>query len=251
MTGASTLSATNCSIYVASTANDAVEIYGTSSISANRVIINGTYVDPAGTSISPAPVTGTVTDPLANLPAPTFSGCNYTDAWYYNGATATLNPGVYCGGITASDATLTLNPGTYILNGDGLIVENSGSITGSGVFFYNTGVNGQIAGPVTITGSGAVNLSAPTSGTYEGILFFQDRSVTYTTANSVSNAGGGTMTGTFYFPTTAFTFAGSSAVSIYDAFVVNTLTITGASYLKQDTTGTYTGLTQSSAALIQ
>ena len=48
-----------------------------------------------------------------------------------------------------------------------------------GVMFYNTGVSGYTAAPITITGSASVvNMSAPTSGTYQGIAFFQDRSVT-------------------------------------------------------------------------
>jgi hypothetical protein len=73
--------------------------------------------------------------------------------------------------------------------------------------FYNTATSGHTAGPITITVSGAVTLSAPTSGTYQGLAFFQDRSITYSSANSISDAGTGNITGTFYFPTAACGYA--------------------------------------------
>jgi hypothetical protein len=61
------------------------------------------------------------------------------------------------------------------------------------------------------SGRGAINLTAPDSGTYEGLLFFQDRTVTYSTANVFNGNASSNTSGAFYFPTTSLTYSGSIA----------------------------------------
>ncbi len=107
--------------------------------------------------------------------------------------TITLSPGVYQGGISITGAAnVTFNPGMYILAGGGFTVSNSAAvIKGTGVTFYNTtGPSGTGFEPFAISGATSSSLSAPTTGTYKGILFFTDRSITagtagYTTFRSV------------------------------------------------------------------
>ena len=251
LSGSSSLTTTGCGVFVNSSASQALYITGASSVTAPKVVVNGTTYLQGSSTVTPTPIKATVTDPLSSLPGPTFSGCNQTNYSISNGNSATLSAGVYCGGISVQDAHVTLNSGVYILNGGGLNVGNTGTLTGSGVMFYNTATSGHTAGPITITGSGAVTLSAPTSGTYQGIAFFQDRSITYSSANSISNAGTGNITGTFYFPTTEFDFTGSTAAAVYAAFIADTIVISGASSLKSDTTGAYTGLAKASVSVIK
>jgi hypothetical protein len=58
-------------------------------------------------------------------------------------------------------------------------VTGNASISGTGVMIYNAGSNypgnGGTFGGITLSGNGTFNLSAPTSGTYAGILIFQSR----------------------------------------------------------------------------
>jgi hypothetical protein len=106
------------------------------------------------TLVSPAPVTHVApeNDPLAYLPAPSVGGCDHTNYKLPLIGAATLNPGVYCGGITGpilgvSAAIITLNPGVYIMRGGGLsitgaaIIQNlkTGGDGSGGVMFYLTG----------------------------------------------------------------------------------------------------------------
>ena len=52
----------------------------------------------------------------------------------------TLDPGVYCGGITiGSNASVTLNPGTYIIKDGPLAVDMGAELTGVNTSFYLTG----------------------------------------------------------------------------------------------------------------
>ncbi len=183
------------------------------------------------TLVSPKPVTGTppVPDPFARLQAPAFA-VGHCDHINYQVPLVSvgrppINPGVYCGGITsplASVGTLTLNPGTYILNGGGLqftgaaILKNAktGGDGHGGVTFYITGNSTYPYEGLNLTGAAINSLNAPTSGPYEGILFFQDRSISSGTASAHPNTIIGVTLaryeGVLYFPTTKLIYAGAN-----------------------------------------
>lgn len=254
VTGSSSITTSGCGVFVDSSSSTALVVTGSSHLTSSTIQVHGGVSITGSSTASPAPTTGagTVTDPLASLPAPGYSGCDHTNYTIGNGNTGSISPGVYCGGITVGGAaTLTLGAGIYILNGGGLTVGNSGTMNATNVMFYNTGSAGHTIAPISITGSGIVNMSAPGSGVYKGIAFFQDRTLTYPTHNSIANSGSGNITGTYYFPTTGFDFTGSTASAVYAAFVASTVSVTGSSTLKNDPTGTYTGLTRTLSTLIQ
>ncbi len=260
VTGSSSISTAGCGIYDNSTnASTAIDVTGSSTVSATGggiiQMMAGAGETVTGTStVSPAPtrVGSGVADPFASLPAPTVSTTcyqtNYNSPSY---GTTTISPGVYCGGITVGgSATVNLNPGMYILNGGGFNNGGSGTVNGTGVTFFLTGQNGYTAAGMTLSGASQTNLSAPTSGTYQGVLFYQDRSVTYAAGNNQGGSAGLNATGTFYFPTTSLTLSGAVSESKI-ALIVSTLTINGSSAFQEDSSGTYTGLVAKTPALIQ
>ena len=119
--------------------------------------------------------------------------------------------------------------------GGGFNVSGSASLSGSGVTFFLTKGLGYNYGPLSVSGSVQLTLSAPTaiSSPYYGILFFQDRTVpTGSPASSISGSSNFKIDGTFYFPTTALSFSGSSSAGNYLLLVADTLSITGSSLLK-------------------
>ena len=105
--------------------------------------------------------------------------------------------GIYSGITLSGNATLTLNAGIYIIEGGGLSVSGNASVTGSGVMIFNagsaynatTGNYGGTYGSITLSGNGTYSLSAPTTGTYAGILIFQDR----TNAAALTLSGNSTL----------------------------------------------------------
>jgi Flp pilus assembly protein TadG len=245
-----------CGIYVNSNnASNAFYAGGGSVVNATRILVNGTGISIANNaSISPSPTTnaGSVTDPLINVPAPTVPGtCDHSNWSVNSGATITISPGTYCGGITVSGgATVHLQSGTYILNGGGLNVNSASFVDGTDVMFFNTGQNGRSASPIGINGSSYVNVAAPTSGVYQGILFFQDRTVNYGSANVFNGSNTSKFQGSLYFPTTDLTFTGTTAGS-YTALVARTITMNGNSVLQNDITGLFTGINPRITALLQ
>lgn len=178
---------------------------GTGSINAPCTNIVGTPGSPA--LINPAAVTGVapVPDPLAKLPYPVgFPNTPYTGV--YPGDTNTvINPGVYTEWALGGLGNLYLNPGTYVIAGPpGVSVSSSGGIKncpagpcppgvspgGVTIFFtcapqYNA-VTSPAAGPIcpcpstvganlNISSNGGLQVTAPTSGTYQGVAIFFDR----------------------------------------------------------------------------
>lgn len=143
--------------------------------------------------------------------------------------TVTLQPGLYLGGINITgNANITFESGTYILAGGGMSVTGNSTLKGSGVTFYNT--SGAVAyAPIDLTGNETANLSAPTSGSLEGMLFFQDRSIAYSSSNGSTIEGNSSSTfdGAVYFPDTALSYVGNSSSSGYTFLVADTITIVG------------------------
>jgi len=224
-----------CGIVVNSSAASALNA-GAGAVFATSVAITGTYSgscstsDPSGcrTAVPPLP------DPLAQLADPQFSGCDFGEPTpvKVSGGVVSLNPGVYCNGISiTSGASVTFQPGVYILNGGGLSVNGNSTIQGTGVTFYNTARGKYAYAAVNLTGGTLGFLYAPTSGPTEGILFFQDRTITPKSSQSTNVIAGSSnlnFNGTFYFPTTNLTFSGGGQVATnYTIMVAKTVVVGG------------------------
>jgi hypothetical protein len=245
--GSGNINTTQINAYGNFTDNGSGNIHATGSI-----LYHGTYSKNGSGNISPAPTTGAtpVTDPFSSLTAPNVGSCDHTNFSYSGSSNTSISPGVYCGGITiSSSGNVTFGTGTYILVGGGFRYSGSGNLSGSNLMFYNTGDATHTIAPVKMTGSGNMNFSAPSSGDYQGMLFFQDRTQTYAGANQFTGSGN-VSSGTFYFPTTEIDYSGSGN-SVYQALVGNVVKFTGSGNLTNDTTGQYTGFVKRSLALIQ
>ena len=102
-------------------------------------------------------------------------------------------------------------PGIYILQGGGLTITQTSTLTGSGVMFYNA--PGDYSGEINLSGKSNVTLSAMTSGPYQGIVFFQNRS----SSDPVEIGSGDamvTLTGVVYAPDAPVAMYGSGTTTI-------------------------------------
>ncbi len=234
----------SCGVVINSTNSKAMVSSGSACITAGSIEITGSYNNSSSCALTPTPDTGVTAspDPLASVVAPTVGPCTFTGkVTATNGQT--LSQGTYCGGIVVPGGiTVHFNAGTYNLVGGGLTVSGGSSIIGNGgLTFYNTYNATYSYSPIVISGGSSTNLSAPTSGALEGILFFQDRSISNTTSNTISGGSGAIFNGALYFPSTPLTYSGGSSTpsSPYTIIVAYDLTISGSSALGND----YSGLT--------
>ena len=131
-------------------------------------------------------------DPLAGVTAPTPSASPLGAVHDTGGPMLFLSPGTYKGGISVSGkGSVFLKPGVYYLQGGGFSVSGQGSVSGDGVTIYNASATESDG--FSFTGQATVNLSGPTGGTYQSIVFFQDRTSSDTfqvTGNAVLNLSG-------------------------------------------------------------
>lgn len=251
--GSTEISTAGCEVYVNSRDPSAMVVGGSAALNAGSIAVSGNYEVNGSPQISPTPVTGVppMPDPFANLPAPPVGPCNHTGLKVKD-SPATLHPGVYCKGIEISQQSqVTFTPGVYILNGGGLQVSGGATLTGAGVTFYNTS-QGFSFGPVSISGGTNLTLSAPDSGTYKGILFYQDRTLANTAENDFTGGSGMNLQGTIYLPNGTMKFAGGSTTEgPFTALVARRITFTGNSRFKPDPTGERTGMARRIASLIE
>jgi Flp pilus assembly protein TadG len=172
------------------------------------------------TSVPPQIDCPPVPDPLASRAAPTFNGCDYTNYKISSGA-VTLQPGVYCGGLTiVSTAVATFSPGTYVIKDGPFTVNNNASVKGTNVGFYFTGA----AATVDFNGTSKIDLSGAETGDLAGLLFFGDRAQPSGTTHKVNAANVINLTGTIYFPTGDLQIQHNSTMlggSAYTAIIVN------------------------------
>lgn len=220
ITGNATISLPNCGILDNSSSNNAMDLTGNVSVTAQSIGIVGNASDTGNITVSPTPVTGInpVGNPLASLPSPTVppsctGSFSETGNW-----TGTISSGCYTSFNATGNVNVTLNPGVYIIDGTFGGFTGNVTVTGTGVTFY-------LLGSSNLTGNVAMNLSAPTSGTYNGILFYQPSS--NTNAFSLTGNAGSTLKGIVYAPSANVTFTGNSGSNVYTDFVVGSLTLTG------------------------
>jgi len=127
----------------------------------------------------------------------------------------TLTPGTYCGGISLSgNYAVSFSPGMYVLYGGGIsFTGNIAPILGNGVTFYNSGNTTSFPyKSLNLAGNVALNLSAPTTGTYAGMLIMQDP-MNSQPATLVGNTGT-TLAGNLYFPKNIVTLNGNTGTDI-------------------------------------
>jgi hypothetical protein len=206
----------------------------------------GHYVQPA----SP------ILDPYASIPAPAVPAAAPAKKALANGvkgcpaspkkSCSLYSPGLYPSGITVKNETAVFKPGLYYMasggfgnaaNGDMVMATgvSADAATGSGMVIYNTGTGTFAAG----ANASATLIGSDNTSTYQGILFFEDR----TAAAQTHNLGGGgaiTLTGTIYLTNSlsimkanatqyqSLSMGGNSSIQINGSIVVGALSMHGA-----------------------
>jgi hypothetical protein len=215
-----------------------------STVSADTFGVSGSLTDESGsvtcTKPGPCPTYGipAASDPLSQLTPPCTSCSGGTTVnvrgagipacgpgCTFNNGTYTISPGTYCSISINGGAgdQVVFSPGVFSIVGSSagcptasLNITGDNTISGSGVTFYFTN-----SSTLNMTRTPTINLTAPdSSGTYPGILMFQDPNDTATAGPTLGGKSGSKYGGALYFPNDRLTFYGS-ANSIDVAVVVS------------------------------
>jgi hypothetical protein len=224
---------TQCGLAVDGSGSAALTLVGGAEVNAQSVSVVGTASMSNGGEVNPSSALKTsqpnVPDPYAAVVLPTFSGCGQGNSKGYGIGTWTLNPGVYCNGLTFSNgAVATLSAGVYIIDRGTFDVGGGSKVMGTNVTIVLTSSTGSGYANAEIDNGTTVTLSAPTTGATAGLVFFGDRR---SSAGSVTTviAGGASLdiTGAIYLPTQTLNWnnGASNTSSTCTELVAETITL--------------------------
>jgi Flp pilus assembly protein TadG len=185
-----------CNVHSNSLSDSSVLVSGSATVQTPCMSASGMVSISASLTLSdcvaPYEHADQVADPYADLPVPDLTGPWTTPNRFGGGSGASydISPGRYDG----MDISRTVNmaPGVYVIDGGELRINSTATVNGSGVTFYLT--NGAT---VSMNGGADVQLSAPTSGSYAGVLVFVGRSEPYNDY-TVNGNSGSTVNGAIY-----------------------------------------------------
>jgi Flp pilus assembly protein TadG len=119
--------------------------------------------------------------------------------------------------------------GNFSISGGATVTNSPGGVT---FIIYKPGV-------LSITGNGNTTFTAPTSGTYKGIVFFGDRAGTPALVNQIAGTVNVSITGAIYFPKETFSDLGtSSTASVCTQVIADVVDIGGTPTFNSNCAGT-------------
>jgi len=242
--GGGSLNMSACGAYVDSISSSAVSVVGGASMSTTFLNIGGNYSAGPGAITTTLGITTNsklVADPLLAYDVPSYSTCDHTN--FSASGNKTLDPGVYCGGISlAGNKTITLNPGNYIIDGGTFSITGGPTVNGSGVTIFLTKKLQSSYATLSVGGNGTTTLTAPATGPYAGILIFQSRNAPSSGTNTIAGTSNSVFNGVVYTPAQLITFGGGNSGSAPCTMIVaGKVTISGSTYISCST-GALAGL---------
>jgi Flp pilus assembly protein TadG len=183
------------------------------------------------------PFTVRQADPFADLSPPSFTPCQGAASRLRVGSNQTVNRSADTGVVCVSDMDLqgdvTLGSATYVIDGGDFDVGAQAKVrcTGCTIILTNSS-SGSTAtiGTADINGGAQINMSAPTTGTYKGLLFYQDPRAS-SSSNDVNKINGNSdslLTGALYFPKQLLQINGTAGLKFRCAqFVSRTVEFSG------------------------
>jgi hypothetical protein len=170
------LDANKCGIYINSKHKSQALYANSSHITAADVLVVGGSEVSGGATVTPAPTEGVPekADPMASLPEPPEASdpCKETDFTVNNAQTKTMWPGVYCKKtLINSGGTAIMQPGVYVFRGGEFLVNSLSTVSGSEIMMFFEDKDARL----NVNSGSTFRVSAPKSGTYEGVLLFQSR----------------------------------------------------------------------------
>ncbi len=210
--GSINIAAPNCSIYSDSNSSTSVSAGGSAQVSALQIGAVGTVSGQTNMTTSNGIVNNSsvIPDPYADVPMPSYSGCDQNN--FSAKSTMTIYPGVYCNGFSLNaGANVTMAPGIYFIDRGSMAINGSATLSGSGVTIVFTSSSGANYATARIAGGATVSLSAPTSGPTAGIVLFGDRAMPVGTNFALGGGSSQSLNGATYLPKGAISYAGGAS----------------------------------------
>jgi len=214
--GTADIVADGCAVHANSISNTALNQEGSATAIADSFCVYGDYAGADG-AFAPMPDNNCrqEKDPLATTVQAAIAATDTTTCTFASQQVimtdTTLSPGVYCGGIKLqTGVNVTMNPGTYVIRDGAFIVQAGATVQGTGVTILLTGNSDTY---FFNAGGANIDLTAPTSGAFAGILMTQTpESLPSPKENTVTGGGVMNFAGIMYFPTQPLSIEGNGEI---------------------------------------
>lgn len=182
------------------------------------------------------PFTVAEADPFASVNVPSFTGCqggsNAFNDHVHDVTDWSADTGTHCVSSMNVQGTLMLGSATYIIDGGNFNAGSQANISCNGCTIVFTNSSSSPTATIgyiqNINATAQLNMTAPTSGNFSGILFYQDRRATAGTVNSVNGNSSTTFSGAMYFPNQQLDINGTSNLNFTCAqFVARDVSFSG------------------------
>lgn len=230
--GTAEVQASACAVHVNSSHNEAMRQTGSSQATAASFCVYGNY---SGSNYSPTPrrYCNREKDPLAekfaaDLAATDLTKCRPSyEKRVQNNENVVFSPGVYCSGLVVQQGTVTLNSGIHVFRDYEIYVSAQGKLIGDGVAIILTGGTGT---RFANQAGAHIDISAPQTGPFAGIVLAQDPASIPSKPNQVIGGGYMRFNGIFYFPTQPLVVTGNGVIgadSPQFAIMADTISVEG------------------------
>jgi Flp pilus assembly protein TadG len=235
--GTADVNAIACAVQVNSNHNEAMRQNGGGQATAEAFCVHGNY---SGSNYTPTPRRHCMReqDPLAaqfaiDLAALDIASMNCKGDYnklVSNGDSFTLNPGLYCEGLNIKQGTVTLKSGVHVFRDYELYIQAQGTLRsepGGSVTILFTGGPGA---RFTNQAGANVDVTAPSSGLFAGIVMASDPATIPTKQNTIIGGGYMEFDGIIYFPTQPLYISGNGDIgadSAQFAILADTISIEG------------------------
>lgn len=232
-----------CGMITNSTSLTAAIATGSSTVNATPIAAVGDIQSSSNWgSAELLPFTVQEDDPFADVNPPSFTPCQG------GGPTNRLTVGtgdnidrsaidaagtVVCFSEIGIQGDIILGSATYVIDGGDFTVGAQAHVTCAGcTIILTNSSSGSTAtiGDVDINAGAEIDMSAPTTGTYDGILFYQDRRAQSgpSKVNRINGNSDSLMTGAFYFPNQQLDINGTAGLTFSCAqFVARNVNFSG------------------------
>lgn len=195
----------NCGVASNSSSSRAIDVGGTAVLVADPaqafgdILVHGTAQ--LITNRPPQPHSPRVTDPFGpdgrNLQVPIPQSCQPVPS-FTKGVLNTMDPGHYCGPLSVQSSTVHFNPGTYVIYDGDFEIATHSVVTGDGVTFVLTGTSPATIGVFDMSSQSETNLTAPSSGEFQGILIFENPIAEPTAVHKANGGASSRLKGAIY-----------------------------------------------------
>lgn len=209
----------DCVMYSNSPSTNSAAAGGSSNVTAEAVAGVGGIQESNNWHVQAyRPYSPPIDDPFANVtPSPSDMHCVGSQLDQDTNLAAAASSGTNCWSSLRvnSGNTLTLPPGTYYINGGDAFIQGNLTCTACTIVLTNSSTSPTATiGQFKVNAGSNVNMTAPTTGTFQGLAIYQDRRATDSApGNKINGNQSSIIQGAIYFPNSQLDYNGTGTTS--------------------------------------